>query len=243
MAGDFARGFTAPLRAVKLLARERRLRTLALLPLLVNVCLTLVGVPLVVWLVVKWIGGIGEGAGILAGALVVVLQVLAAAAIIVGAFFGFVIVGNIVAAPFNSKLSEAIEEMRTGHPVVVEAGIVVSAGRSIMTAIGRLAIFVVLYPPIFATSFIPVAGAVIYPVLSVLYGAFVLSLDFSDPTFERHLVKLSQKLGFIRARKALYAGFGGAAVLLTLIPFVNLLVLPVGVTAATLIYLEESERR
>lgn len=239
MAGDFVRGLTAPLRALKLLRREKRLRRIAAMPLLINIILFAMGVPLVVWLVVNGIGDMLPETGALQGALRLALQIIAAAAIVVGSVFIFVIVGNIIAAPFNSKLSQAVEEIQTGRPAVDETGIVTSTGRSIITAIGRLFIFILLYPPIMATALIPVVGPVLYPVLGVIYGSFVLSLDFTDPTFERHIARFRDKVGFIRRRKALYLGFGLTAVGIAFVPFLNLLFLPIEVVAAAMLFLEE----
>jgi CysZ protein len=112
----------------------------------------------------------------------------------------------------------------------------------VLTAISRLFIFLLCYPPIFATQFIPGAGVFIHAVLAALYGAFVLSIDFSDPTFERHLDRFRDKVRFIWRRKALYLGFGLTAVGMAIIPIVNFLLLPLGVAAAAILYLEEMER-
>jgi CysZ protein len=237
-AGAFVRGVRAPGRALRLLMRERRLRRLALLPFLINIVLVAVGVPLAMYIVVRSIDGIDLGAGAISESLRLLLEIIAAAGVIVAAFFGFVIVGNIIAAPFNAKLSEAIEELHTGAPVR-GSGIVASAGTSIAVATGRLFIFIILYPPILATALIPVVGFIINPLLTALYGAFVLSLDFSDPTFERHLKRFRSRVAFIRSHAALYLGFGLVAVAMMLVPFLNLLMIPIGVTAAAMLYLEE----
>ena len=163
------------------------------------------------------------------------------AAIIVGSLFLFVIVGNVIAAPFNSALSEAIEAHLTGRAPANVPGAFTGAMRGVLTALGRLALFVLLYPPILATQFIPVVGILLQPVLAALYGSFVLSLDFSDPTFERHLPRFRDRVGYIGRHKARYLGFGLTAVAMALVPIVNFLLLPVGVAAAAMLYLEGEE--
>lgn len=237
---DLFRGFSAPFRAIALLAKHSRLRKLAALPLLVNVAVFTVGVPLAVWLMTGWAGDLVPADGIVQGALRVLLQIVVAVAVLVGAVFTFVIVGNIIAAPFNSRLSEAVEQQLTGR-VAASSGIVGDALRGIITAVGRLALFLLLYPPIFAVQFIPVIGVFLHPVLAAIYGAFVLSIDFSDPTFERHYRRFRDKAGHIWRRKALYLGFGLTAVVMAIIPIVNFLLLPVCVTAAAMLYLEDAD--
>jgi CysZ protein len=239
MIGEFFRGLRAPFRALGLLASAPRLRKLAMLPLVVNMALFAVGVPLVVWLGVHLIGTWLPANGAIESVLRVLLEIVIAAAVIVGSLFLFVVVGNVIAAPFNSALSEAIEEHLTGRASPDTAGVFAGAMRGVITALGRLALFVFLYPPILVTQFIPVVGIVLQPVLATLYGAFVLSLDFSDPTFERHLPRFRDRVGHIGRHKARYLGFGLTAVVMAIIPLVNFLLLPVGVAGAALLYLEE----
>ena len=241
MIGEFFNGLRAPFRALGLLASVPRLRKLALLPLVVNIALFAIGVPLVVWLGIHFVGTWLPSNGALEEALRVLLQIVITAAIIVGSLFLFVIVGNVIAAPFNSALSEAIEAHLTGRAPANVPGAFTGAMRGVLTALGRLALFVLLYPPILATQFIPVVGILLQPVLAALYGSFVLSLDFSDPTFERHLPRFRDRVGYIGRHKARYLGFGLTAVAMALVPIVNFLLLPVGVAAAAMLYLEGEE--
>lgn len=238
MVRDLLRGFSAPFRAIRLLAGTAKLRRLAVMPFLVNVVVFAIGVPLMIWLGISFVGDLIPDSGVWQGALRVLLQIVVTLAVLVGSVFGFAIVGNIIAAPFNSKLSEAVEQHLTGS-VTPNESVVGDVVRGVMTAIGRLLLFLVFYPPVFALQFIPVAGPFLHPIVAALYGAFVLSLDFSDPTFERHFQRFRPKLGFIWTHKALYLGFGLTAVAMAIIPIVNFLLLPVCVTAAAMMYLEE----
>ncbi len=235
---DLFRGLSAPFRAIALLAKYPRLRKLAALPLLVNIVLFAVGVPLAVWLLAGWAGGLVPDDGVVQGAFRVLVQIVVGIAVIVGSVFTFVIVGNIIAAPFNSRLSEAVEQQLTGR-VASGSGVVGDALRGVLTAAGRLGLFLLLYPFIFAVQFVPVAGVFLHPVLAALYGAFVLSIDFSDPTFERHYRRFRDKIAHVWRRKGLYLGFGLVAVVMAIIPIVNFLLLPVGVTAAAMLFLED----
>ncbi len=240
------RGIAAPFRAIRLIATNARLRRLAVMPAVVNTALFLVGVPLAMWLAVGLVGdavnstGLG---GVLLGFVRILAQVAVIALTVILSVFLFLIVGNIIASPFNSKLSEAAEGILAGREHNSDTTVIQDVGRSIIMAVGRLALFIICYPPILATGLIPVAGAIIQPVLSVLYASFVLSVDFSDFAFERHIPRFAGKLSFVWQRKALYLGFGLTAVAMAMVPIVNFLLLPVAVVGATILYAEESAPR
>ena len=76
--------------------------------------------------------------------------------------------------------------------------------------------------------------------LAFIYAGFVLSLDFSDPTLDRHFDSFREKAAYIWQRKTTYMGFGAGALLMLLIPFVNLLVIPVCVVAASILYVQNT---
>ena len=149
-----------------------------------------------------------------------------------------------IAGPFNGPLSEAVERYereRRGLPAVgtENRGVIRDAGRAVLYEIGRLILFLLFYPFIFAVQFIPGIGVILHPILAFLYAAFVLSVDFSDPTLDRHLDRFRDKLRYVWKRKSTYLGFGGGAFALMLIPFINLAVIPICVVAAALLYMEE----
>ena len=104
---------------------------------------------------------------------------------------------------------------------------------------GRLLLFLLFYPFIFATQLI-CCRRLHLPVLSTLYGAFALSFDFNESVWERHLPGFRNRLRFMREHLSAFLGFGLGAVVMMMIPFVNLLLIPVAVAAGTLLYLDIS---
>ncbi len=189
MMREFLGGMGAPFRALRLLSRVPRLRRLAMLPLLVNIVLFAIGVPLAVWGGVALMGSVFPSQGAFHDLLRLFLQVTVAVAVVVASLFLFVIVGNVVAAPFNSALSEAIEGHLSGAPVAGGLGAFTGAVRGVRTALGRLLLFLLFYPPIFAVQLIPVIGTILHPILAVLYGSFaVLPLPIVEGTCEAEAV-------------------------------------------------------
>jgi CysZ protein len=242
---DLLRGINALRRGFALLVSDGELRRLALLPFLLNVFLFAICLPLAAWKLAGWAGSLLPGDGAMHGLLAGLLELVVAAAILLGGLFLFSVIGSVIATPFSAKLAGAIERRfiaRNGGegllPLRRSAGAIGSAG----SAVGRLVVFLLFYPPILALQLIPVAGVVLFTICSFLYGTFVLSYDFSDPAMERHLDTFGQKRRYLLARKGLYLGFGGASFLLMLIPVANLLLLPICIAGGTLLYLEEATR-
>ncbi len=241
--GSFFFGLNTHIRAVRLLLTDVELRRLAVAPLLINVILFLVAIPVAVWGVTGWIGHLLGDPGGWAGAGVVVLQIIAGVAVVTASFILFGIIGAAVAGPFSGPLSEAVEKRereRLGlEPMVVASrGVVRDVGRALVYALGRLLLFLAVYPLIFLLQFIPGVGPVLFGVLAFLYSAFVLSVDFTDPTLDRYIDDFRDKLQWVWQRKALSLGFGAGCVILLLIPIVNLAMIPVCVVGGTLTTME-----
>lgn len=232
MLREFFLGVRAPFRAVGLLRRQKSLRRLAVQPLLINMLLFIVGVPLTVWLAIGLVPDVGSG--VITG----ILRVVVAIAVIGASAFLFVAIGTVIAAPFNSKLAAEVERLHTGLAIPDTEGLLGGTVRSIWTSLGRLFLFLMFYPIIFATQFIPVLGFALYPVLTILYGSFVLCFDLSDPAMERHMSRFREKVRFIMRHKARHLGFGLVCLGMALIPGINLLVLPVCVTAGAALFVE-----
>jgi CysZ protein len=246
MLRDLLRGANALRRGFMLLRSVRSLRRLAMVPFLVNVLLFGVGIPIAIFCATFRVADLLPDVGLLTGLLRTIIQILIGLVIIIGSLFLFSTIGGIVSAPFNGPLAEGIERYRREQSGAInrEANRDSTAGciGGVVTASGRLGIFLVFYPPILALQLIPVVGTLLSPICAFLYGAFVLSFDFTDPIFEYHGLRFRERIRFILRRKALYLGFGGGAVAMMLVPVLNLLLMPVCVAGGTLLFLDEVDR-
>jgi CysZ protein len=240
---DLFRGLRSIGTAIGMIAREPRVRRLAIAPLAINVVLVLVGLPLLIWRGVSIGGSLFTGDEAWAGPLRLVVGAVVAIVVSIVGLLALLVLARIAAAPLMSRLSEAVERAVLGDRYVPRQTTlrddVADVGRGAMFALGRLLLFLVLYPLILVTGLIPAVGPILAPLATVLYGALVLSLDFSEPIFERHLPGFRRRLRHVTSRPLLYLGFGGASVAMALIPFANLAVLPVCVAAATIVFLGE----
>ncbi|WP_440997216.1 sulfate transporter CysZ [Arhodomonas sp. SL1] len=160
----------------------------------------------------------------------------------VAMFYTFTAVANLVGAPFNGMLSARVEQRATGHmPADVHGrGLVVETAGAVADELRKIAHFALLAVPLLVLFFIPVVN-VLAPPLWAAYGAWILALEYCDYPLGNHGLAFAEQRRLLRRRPAMHLGLGAGLLAMTLIPGVNLLVMPTGVIAATLLRSELGE--
>jgi CysZ protein len=255
--GGLGEGLRLPFEGARFLKRERRLWPLAMVPVLF--ALLCVGLASwLFWIRLDWIHSVwlgllptfevGEwwtwlwvGPGRLlvwlAGWLAVVVSY--ALALVVG-----LLVANLAAAPFLDRLSQRVEAIATG---VDSAGASVGFFVTLREALGSFA------AELQRLVFLGVIGAVLGLLGLVIPGAQVLTgpalvaitilflpLDYAGFALDRRGLSFSMRRGWLAEHRFLMLGFGGVAFVACLVPGLNLLILPVQVTAGTLLVVRRS---
>lgn len=252
----FLRGAAYPLKGVRWLSNNRGAWPYAVLPALVNGLILLsLGVlaftefgALYALIQPDWAEASGQGAAWYASAGKAVLNVLLAivtTVLLVGVtLLGGILIGAIIAGPFHEKLSEVVERIATGRPPPDEplsiTTLTKDAGRAVRSAVQRLVLFALLYVPLFFLSLVPVIGLVGLAG-TLVYSAFFLALNFTDPVLERRKLPLPRKIGWASDALAPWLGFGAALLGVMLVPLLQLVLAPALVTAGTLLYLDVEE--
>ena len=153
-------------------------------------------------------------------------------------FFSFTPLANIVAAPFNALMSEKIEIHLTGKAPSSN----LSFAKMALDAIGsqlRKLVYIMLWAlALFLISLIPVIN-LIAPVLWVVFGSWLLSLEYFDYPMGNHDLVFDEEKRQLRERRGIALGFGGGVMVLTSIPIVNFITMPVAVAGATLLWVEQ----
>ena len=158
-------------------------------------------------------------------------------------FFGFSIIANIIAAPFNGPLAAALERHLTGDQSI-------STGKSfteeckdaISNEMIKLKHSLYLMMPLIFLSLMSLAFPLISPAVSLLwlvYAIWVLTLEYADFPMANHGMAFRHIREKLAEKRFLSLGFGSMVMLATLIPFINFLVMPVAVAGATLMYVRE----
>ena len=167
------------------------------------------------------------------------IWLLLGASIILFAYFTFTIVANIISAPFNGILSEAVEDYKLGKKESDN-----SLGSVFAEIIPALQdewqkIFYSLSRslPLLILLLIPGIN-LLASILWILFGTWVLSLQYLDYPLSNQKILLAQQRSLLKTKKWLILGFGGAVMLGTLLPILNFFIVPSAVVASTLIYID-----
>lgn len=156
-------------------------------------------------------------------------------------FFCFSIVANLIAAPFNGYLAEAVARHLRGTQAMQPFDLkqlpaeLFSAFRSETV---KLLYFAVRALPLLLLFFIPLVQA-FAPLIWFLFGAWILALEYLEYPMGNHGLLFPEVRARLAEKRALSMGFGCSVMLLTMIPVLNFIVMPAAVAAATKIWLEK----
>lgn len=156
------------------------------------------------------------------------------------AFFLTAILSPLVAAPFNGRLSEAVERLYIGGEAS-ETHLqqeIVWILRSIGLELFKLLIYVTVITPLWVLSFF---APFLAPVTSVLGFALTVmhaAVDYTDSPQERRHRGVFDTYSFAVEHLRPMFGFGTGAVVFLFVPLLNLIFLPAVVAGGTLLYLD-----
>ncbi len=162
-------------------------------------------------------------------------------AILLVLFFTFSLVANLIAAPFNSLLAEAVErELRGEDPLSGTSlwQLLRETPAIIFSQLMKMSYTLLRAVPLLILFIIPGIN-IIAPFLWLIFGAWMLALEYLDYPMGNHGLLFPQQRRRARKHRWLVLGFGGATTALTMIPIVNFLVMPAAVAGATSLWVEQ----
>jgi CysZ protein len=138
----------------------------------------------------------------------------------------------LLSSPFQDYISAAVEKDR-GKFVPDPTGV---GGflRSIALSLVQSLILLLLTVPVMLLGFIPVFG----PIVVFLWSAFVMGFSFFTIPAGRTARRLADRVALARSHPKGMLGLGAVVAVAALVPFLNVIFLPVFVVAGTLLYLE-----
>jgi len=170
-----------------------------------------------------------------------ILWLLFALLLLVVVAFTFTVLANLIAAPFNGLLAEAVERHLTGctgrsSQRSFAAEISRSLGRELLKMryyLPRLLALVVL-------SFIPVLNSA-SPLLWAMFSIWMMSMQYLDYPMDNNDVVFADMRKLLATRRMTTFGYGGTVLLATMVPVVNWVVMPSAVAGATALWLKDYE--
>jgi CysZ protein len=156
-------------------------------------------------------------------------------------FYTFSLLTNLVAAPFNGLLAEAVERHLDGRTMEDAGGWRELLGDilpSLFSELRKLLYFALRALPLGLLFLIPPVN-IAAPFLWALFSAWMMAIEYVDYPMANHRLHFAQQRKRLRGRKLLSWGFGGASLLMTMIPVVNFLAMPASVAGATAMWVRE----
>lgn len=241
---DVFAGLHYPLRALALINKNPRLWRFVAVPIAVNV---VVGAALYFGLLFPLLGAVDRSipdeSSALAAFLLWTAWLLVALTLAVGIGFLLVRFGVVLGAPWYGQLSEALEGMLTGRPAPVRPldlrAVAYDVWRALQFEGKKLLLVLLIWAPSLALLLVPGLGGLLYAAAGWALGATISCLDFFDGPLERRRLRFRDKLGLVRRLLPGSASFGLVAFALVSIPLVNLLAIPLFVTAGNMLVIEQ----
>lgn len=158
-------------------------------------------------------------------------------------FFTFTLIANLIAAPFNSYLSASVENKLTGSMPenMVNEPIWKTVVRTIGAEIRKMMYFALWLIPLLLLTFIPVIN-VASPFAWFLFAAWSFSLEYMDSPLGNRGMLFEEIREYNRDNRMRSLGLGTGVFIMTSIPVLNFLAMPVAVCAATRLTVRTSEK-
>ncbi len=228
------------LKGLSLIKQEGVKRYVAI-PLLINVALFATAIYLASVYLGVLMGWVAEALPVWLGWLSWLLVPLFVIAAVLIVFFGFAVVGNLIAAPFNGLLAEAVEMKLRGHPIDSGGGwkkLAKDFFASLASELRKLVYFAVRAVPLLILLLIPGVN-IIASVLWLLLTAWMLAVEYADYPMANHGLTFPRQRKILASRRYLTLGFGGVMTLVLMVPFLNFLLIPAGVAGATAMWVDQ----
>jgi len=247
MLKNFTGGALYVLKGLKLLAVPA-LRPYVLIPLAISILLFVIAIAagfhyfsdlLQQWLpqgTPDWLPGWLDWLSVLVDLVLYLLWGIFLLVVVLVVFFTFSLVANLIASPFNTLLATAVERY-LGGTLPKGGGTLKEVAReaigAILSELRKLLYFALWAIPLLLLFWVPGVQ-----VLWLLYGAWMLALEYVDYPLGNHGISFPRQRELLRRHRPLSLGFGSAVTLLTMLPLFNFIAMPAGVAGATLMWWE-----
>jgi CysZ protein len=155
------------------------------------------------------------------------------------AFFTFTLIANFIAAPFNALLAQKLEQQLTGQPTPEDNRSFWQLTQTTVAAEWRKFRY-------FLTYAIPLTLLWLVPGLNLLapflwfgFSAWMMALQYVDAPAGNHLMPFEAQRAWLKSIPMTSLSFGAAMTGMTMLPVLNFLALPVGVCAATAMWVNK----
>jgi CysZ protein len=180
-----------------------------------------------------WLGWISWLLLFLAGILIAVIV-----------YYSFTLVANLIAAPFNSLLAERVESLLRQEPPPPGSGfgrLPEIAARTLLSEIRKIGYQLVWLIPLGVLTLVPGANMAA-PFAWFVFGAWMMAVNYLDYPMGNHDYYFADVRRHMGNNRGTAIGFGSGLLLMTLVPLLNFLAMPVGVAGATALWVASTQK-
>ena len=155
-------------------------------------------------------------------------------------YFSFTMLSGFIAAPFNGLLAEKVEKMLTGE-VMIETNMqdfIKDVPRMLAREWQKLWYSLPKYIALFLFGFMPFLGQTVVPIIAFVFGAWMMAIQYCDYPFDNHKISFHAMRFKLAQNRTQSLVFGALITLCTLVPIINLVVIPVAVCGATAMWVD-----
>ena len=129
------------------------------------------------------------------------LWILFAAAYALAVFYGFTLIANLIAAPFNAMLAARVEEKLTGVlPAESDESLLRAIVPAVAGELGKIFYFVSRALPLLILFFVP--GVNILATIGwLIFGFWFLAIEYADYPMGNHALRPHQQRDHLRRRR------------------------------------------
>ncbi|MBV2133753.1 sulfate transporter CysZ [Pseudomonas sp. MAP12] len=156
-------------------------------------------------------------------------------------FFGFTLLANLIAAPFNGFLAEKVEAVVRGRddaPPFSGGELLAMIPRTLGRELRKLGYFLPRALGLLVLSLIPGLNLIAAP-LWLLFGVWMMAVQYIDYPADNHKMGWDEMLAWLRAKRWQSLGFGAVTYAALLVPGLNILLMPAAVAGATVFWVRE----
>lgn len=156
-----------------------------------------------------------------------------------------VLVGGIVASPFNDMISQRTEQVLLGDRYVPPppGNFVQEVLRSVWSSTVLVLAYAACMLPVLALNLVPAVGQAAYTAIALGVSSYFLALEYSDVLLQRRRIGLREKFGLVWRERGLTMGFGLGTSLTLALPLLNFLCIPIAVVGGTVVGLSLEQWR
>ncbi len=165
---------------------------------------------------------------------------LAVITILVVFSFIFSAVANWIAAPFNGILAERMELHLTGERLPDDGfmDLVKDTPRLIGREWAKLKYYLPRAIGFLLLFFIPFIGPPIFSVIWFFFTAWMMAIQYLDYPFDNHKITFQDMKLALKYQRGASFSFGATTTLFSMVPILNLVIMPVAVCGATAMWVE-----